>query len=367
MGVTEFVMAGVLLDVERYFSIDSTLAGYLTTLYALGVVIGAPLVSIPLSKYNRHIQLEINLFIFAFANLLIFLSDNFYLTAFARFIAGTQHGIFFLLATIIALKTAKEGKENLALSLMASGLTIALISGVPLGTFIGNIWGFKSVFIFIVIATLIALFACIRVIPEDLKGSQTTLSHLKSSLAIPQLVQSFIVTACLCGAGIAIYTYIAKLLVEVTKINSDKIALILLCYGFFGIIGNLIGGKLADRQGAINSLRIISLAQFIVYLCFTFLAQNVYLSILGLCLMGFVGFSCIAPLKMFSMLNARKYASSLENSALSLNEASFNVGIAVASFLGGIVLKYLGIELTPLCSAIIVLPALFIVWRKKEI
>ena len=367
MGVTEFVMAGVLLDIEKHFSIDSTLAGYLTTLYALGVVVGAPLISIPLSKYNLHFQLGINLLIFAFANLLIFVSDSFYLTAFARFIAGTQHGIFFLLATIIALKTSQSGKENLALSLMASGLTIALISGVPLGTFMGNAYGFKSVFILIFFCTLIALFACVKIIPKDLKGSQTSLIHLKHSLLIPQLLQSFIITACLCGAGIAIYTYIAKILVEVTKVEADKIALILLCYGFFGIIGNLVGGKLADRQGAITSLKIISLAQFIVYFCFTFFIQNVYLSILGLCLMGFVGFSCIAPLKMFSMLNAQKYASSFENSALSLNEASFNVGIAVASFLGGIVLKYLGIELTPLCSAIIVLPALFIIWRKKEI
>ncbi len=95
MGVTEFVMAGVLVDVEAYFSVDAKTAGYLTTLYAIGVVIGAPLITIPLSRFHRHIQLLSNLGIFALANFIIFFSQNFYLTAFARFIAGTQHGVFF--------------------------------------------------------------------------------------------------------------------------------------------------------------------------------------------------------------------------------------------------------------------------------
>lgn len=366
MGVTEFVMAGVLLDVQDYFRIDTTLAGYLTTLYALGVVIGAPLVSIPLSRYNRRFQLIVNLLVFALANLVIFLSENFYLTALARFIAGTQHGIFFLIATLTAVQVAKKGKENLALSLMASGLTIALVSGVPLGTFMGNHWGFKSVFLLIFICTFGALVACVCFMPR-LESKQTKLKDLKSALKIPALLQSYCVTLCVCGAGIAIYTYVAKLLVEITQISPQNIALILLCYGFFGILGNLLGGKLADRKGAIGALRIVSISQIVIYFSFTFLVYNFYGAILGLCLMGLVGFAGIAPLKMFAMLNAKKYAKVFEDSAISVNEASFNVGIAMASFLGGIVLKYFGVIFTPICAACIVIPALIIVWGKKEI
>lgn len=113
MGVTEFVMAGVLIDVQNYFNIDAKSAGYLTTLYALGVVIGAPLISIILSFYKRHIQLLINIAVFAFANLTIFFSTNFYLSAFARFIAGTQHGVFFVIATLtISVITPDHKKKS---------------------------------------------------------------------------------------------------------------------------------------------------------------------------------------------------------------------------------------------------------------
>lgn len=126
MGVTEFVMAGVLVDVEAYFSVDAKTAGYLTTLYALGVMLGAPLATIPLSRFHRHTQLLINLGIFAGANCLIFLSSNFYLSAFARFIAGTQHGVFFVIATLAVDKITPQEKRTSALAIMVTGLTVAL-------------------------------------------------------------------------------------------------------------------------------------------------------------------------------------------------------------------------------------------------
>lgn len=129
MGVTEFVMAGVLVDVEAYFSVDAKTAGYLTTLYAIGVVIGAPLITIPLSRFHRHTQLLINLGIFALANFIIFFSQNFYLTAFARFIAGTQHGVFFVIATLAVSAITPDDKKSSALAIMVTGLTVALVTG----------------------------------------------------------------------------------------------------------------------------------------------------------------------------------------------------------------------------------------------
>lgn len=146
MGVTEFVMAGVLIDVQHYFKIDAKTAGYLTTLYAIGVVVGAPIISIALSHFYRHIQLLINLGIFALANLTIFFSNNFYLTAFARFVAGTQHGVFFVIATLAISSIAPNEKKSSALAIMVTGLTVALVTGVPLGTFIGYHFGFKLIF-----------------------------------------------------------------------------------------------------------------------------------------------------------------------------------------------------------------------------
>ncbi|EOI3010050.1 MFS transporter, partial [Campylobacter jejuni] len=119
----------------------------------IGVVIGAPLITIPLSRFHRHTQLLINLGIFALANFIIFFSQNFYLTAFARFIAGTQHGVFFVIATLAVSAITPDDKKSSALAIMVTGLTVALVTGVPLGTFIGHYFGFKFIFLLIFIIT----------------------------------------------------------------------------------------------------------------------------------------------------------------------------------------------------------------------
>lgn len=366
MGVTEFVMAGVLQDVALYFHTDTANAGWLTTLYAVGVVVGAPLVTIPLSPLNRKYQLLINLGVFGLANLVIYFSSNFYLTAFARFIAGTQHGVFFLIATVMAVQVAKAGKESQALSLMVSGLTIALVSGVPLGSFIGNAFGFKMVFLLIFVCVACAFIAAVLFLP-NLPSQRMKFGYIAKVIVIKPLLQSYIVTLSACGAGMVIYTYVADLLVHVTHFSKEELPVVLLAYGFFGIIGNLVGGKLADRRGAIVSLRIITTSQMIIYALLTFSMYWKIPVVIHLCLIGFIGFACIAPLKVLAMLCAKKYADAYPDSAVSLNEAAFNVGIAFASFVGGITLKHLGVTFNPIVAAAFVLPACLIVWLKRDV
>ncbi|MFB1645552.1 MFS transporter [Campylobacter molothri] len=369
MGVTEFVMAGVLIDVQHYFKIDAKTAGYLTTLYAIGVVVGAPIISIALSHFYRHIQLLINLGIFALANLTIFFSNNFYLTAFARFVAGTQHGVFFVIATLAISSIAPNEKKSSALAIMVTGLTVALVTGVPLGTFIGYHFGFKLIFLLIFIITIFASLGVWHMMPKKLYPNPTNLKNLAPAFSHRNLLKTYTITLCSCGAQFILYTYLQKLLIDISGFKEQNTTYILLLYGICAIFGNLWGGKMVDKKGAIFSLRLILSIQIFAFLNFLWTIYIPILIIFNIALMGFFSFSTIPALKMLSIAKAKRHTYKIMDSTISVNEAAFNVGIALASFIGGLVLTNIGIEFNALFASIFILPALIfsLIFSKDKI
>ena len=360
MGVTEFIVAGILPDLAQHFMVSQPVAGWLVTIYAIGVVIGAPILTIPISRLDRKYQLMLNLFIFLLANLIVAISDNFYLTLCARFVAGCMHGVFFVIATIAAIKIAKAGKQNTALALMVSGLTIALVTGIPLGTFVGQLFGFKAIFWLIVVLTGVAIISVWLIMPH-IEGQRTFIRNLFLALCVPKLLRAYIITACTCGASFVLYTYIAEFLLVLSNFDKHSIASILLLYGGSAVVGNLVGGKITDAKGSIISLRLMLSAQVITYALMSVSAYSQVLVLINLCVMGMVSFASIAPLKSLAILSSHKYAKGFEESAISVNEGSFNVGIACASALGGAIFAHLGIEFNALFAALFALPALMIV------
>ena len=358
LGVTEFVMAGVLVDVEHYFGVDSKTAGYLTTLYAIGVVVGAPLVTIPLSRFYRHTQLLINVAIFGIANLIIFFSTNFYLTAFMRFIAGTQHGVFFVIATLAVTAITPHEKRSQGLAVMVTGLTVALVTGVPLGTFIGHYFGFKFIFLLIFVISLFAFFGIYHMMPKTLTPNLMSVKNLIPAFSHPNLLKTYVITTCSCGAQIVLYTYLQRLLIDVSGFRVTDTAYILLLYGICAIVGNLWGGKMADKFGAVFSLRLILGLQIPIFLSVVLTMHSQIAVIISIALIGFFAFSTIPALKMLSISKAKRHTYNFVDSTVSVNEAAFNVGIALASFLGGLVLANLGIEFNAIFSALFVLPGL---------
>lgn len=360
MGVTEFIVAGILPDLAQHFMVSQPVAGWLVTIYAIGVVIGAPILTIPISRLDRKYQLMLNLGIFLLANLIVAISDHFYLTLCARFVAGCMHGVFFVIATIAAIKIAKAGKQNTALALMVSGLTIALVTGIPLGTFVGQLFGFKAIFWLIVVLTGVAIISVWLIMPH-IEGQRTFIRNLFLALCVPKLLRAYIVTACTCGASFVLYTYIAEFLLVLSTFDKQSIASILLLYGGSAVVGNLVGGKITDAKGSIISLRLMLSAQVITYALMSVSAYSQVFVLINLCAMGMVSFASIAPLKSLAILSSHKYAKGFEESAISVNEGSFNVGIACASALGGAIFAHLGIEFNAIFAALFAVPALVIV------
>lgn len=360
MGVAELAMAGILSNLADFFHISLSQAGYLTTLYAIGVIIGAPLLTIPLSSLHRKAQLSINIGIFALGNFIIFLSSDFYLTAFARFVCGCMHGVFFVIATLTCTQVAQKGKASQALSLMISGLTISMVSGVPLGTIIGNTYGYKFLFLLITLLSIAVLLSITFLMPPNIQGQKTRLNGLLDGLKSLQMWRAFLITAGFCGSIFTFYTYVEPFFIDLGGLSHQELSLILLIYGLFGILGNLFGGKLADSKGEIPTLKLTLSLLSLSLLGLFFTIHFIPIAIFNFCMVSFWGFSCVASIKILALQTAERYTPKNIESSISLNEASFNLGIAIATLAGGIMLSF-SVAYNPILASFIAFLALILI------
>lgn len=344
MGVAEFIISGILPSIAKHFAIPSSQAGNLATLYALGVVIGAPLISVLISSWHYKLQLCFTMLVFSLANIIIFFSNIFHLTLFARFVCGLMHGLFFVIATIIAIKVAPKSKTTTALSLMVSGLTIALVTGVPLGIFLSESYGLLSPFAFIGIISFCVCVGAFYIMPR-LESKKSSFKNMPKAFAFPPVYQGFIITAFTCGSQFVIYVYL-RVFLEGHGFSDSLIKQIFIYYGIAAILGNLFGGRLADRKGTFKALYMILIAQIIFFglMSLSYAISQLFI-ILNIIAMAFVGFASIAPLKSLSTYLASTYTKDSKNDTIALNEASFNVGIALAAFVGGVVEHYISVNL----------------------
>ena len=194
--------------------------------------------------------------------------------------------------------------------------------------------------------------------PKNLAPSQMTFKNLIPAFSHKNLLKTYTITICTCGAQFVLYTYIQKLLIDVSGFAASSTGYILLIYGICAILGNLYGGKMVDKFGAVLSLRIILILQIAVFLSVVFTMHNKFLVSLSIALIGCIAFSSIPALKMLSISKAKRHTNKFVDSTVSVNEAAFNVGIAIASWLGGFVLAHFGVEFNAVFAAVFILPAL---------
>lgn len=359
MGVAEFIVSGILPALSLHYKVLEAQTGNLATLYALGVVIGAPIISVLISRWTYKIQLAFTLLVFCVANLSIFAFDSFALALIARFISGLMHGLFFVVATLVALKVSPKEKTSTCLSLMVSGLTIALVTGIPLGIFLSESYGLLSPFAFIAaVSALVALIA-LFIMPK-IQGKQGSLKNLLIAFKFPPLIQGFLITAFTCGSMFVIYLYL-RVFLEQHGFSSAEIKRVYLYYGIAAILGNLFGGKLTDNKGSYYALLIILCAQILFYTLMSVThIFSYYVIIANVMAFGFFGFSSISPLKMLCSHLARTFTPKTQNDTIAVNEGAFNVGIALASFIGGLVMHGINVNFNGITAAIFSLSALII-------
>ena len=242
---------------------------------------------------------------------------------------------------------------------MFSGLTVALVTGVPLGTFIGQHFGWQTTFLAVAGLGLIALLGSLMLIPDNIPASQP--ASLLSQFAVlgkPRLLLVYAMTALGYGGSFTAFTYLAPMLQEISGFQASATGLLMLVYGVSVAVGNVWGGRLADRKGPVRALQIIfaGLAAALVLLGLT--AGSKILVVLTVLLWGAVAFGNVAGLQLYVVQQAEREAPHAVDVASGLNIAAFNLGIAFGAWAGGRIVVSLGIMATPWVGALIVLAAL---------
>jgi DHA1 family inner membrane transport protein len=277
----------------------------------------------------------------------------------ARVLTGLAHGVFFSIGSIIATSVVPKEKAASAIAIMFTGLTVALVTGVPLGTFIGQHLGWRATFLAVAALGVVALIGSLLFVPRNLQRSEpATFGQQLSVLAQPRLLLVYAITALGYGGTFLSFTYLASILQDVTGFSPNAVSGVLLVYGVSVAIGNLWGGRLADRRGPIPALKLIFGLLALVLFALTFTAHNSWLVLLTVLALGAVAFGNVPGLQVYVVKQAQRFAPQAADVASGLNIAAFNVGIAMGASLGGLVVDHLGLMHTPWLGALVVLGAL---------
>ncbi|MGG1440737.1 MFS transporter [Brevibacillus laterosporus] len=360
IGTTEFISVGLLPLIADDLNISVSTSALTVTLYALGVTFGAPILTSLTSSIPRKSLLFWIMLVFIIGNTLAATANGIVILLIARIISAFSHGVFMSIGSTIAADLVPENRRASAIAVMFSGLTVATVTGVPLGTFIGQQLGWRAAFIGIVVIGILAFITNMILIPSDLrKGTKTPLREQLKLVTNGRLLLAFIITAIGYGGTFVVFTYLSPLLHDITGFKETTVAIILLGYGIAIAIGNVIGGKAANRN-PISALFYMFTIQFIVLFILTFTAPFKAAGLVTIFFMGLLAFMNVPGLQVYVVMLAERYAPKAVDVASAMNIAAFNAGIAIGAYLGGIVTDKLGLIHTAWVGALMVLGAVIL-------
>jgi len=359
IGTTEFVIVGLLPTVANDLHIDLPLAGLIVSVYALGVTFGAPILTALTGRIDRkHLLLGL-MALFIVGNTMAALSPGYVPLLVARVLSAFAHGVFFSVGSTIAADLVPEDKRASAIAMMFMGLTVAIVTGVPLGTLIGQTFGWRATFAAVAALGVIAFVGLWVLLPSTLKKAPAaTIGDQVRVLGSGRLLIVFAMTALGYGGTFVAFTFLASILEQVTGFHASSVSLILVLYGIAIAIGNVAGGRLANRD-PVRALVWLFAAQALVLVVFGFTAVSPWLTIPTLAALGFLSFANVPGLQIYVVQLASVVRPAAVDVASALNIAAFNLGIAAGAWVGGLVVaSSLGLGATPWIGAIFVVAAL---------
>lgn len=359
IGTTEFVIVGLVPTIATDLAVSLPSAGLLVSLYALGVAVGAPVLTAATSRFNRKWVLLALMALFILGNLLAWQAPGYGSLIAARILTGLAHGVFFSIGSTIATSLVTKDREASAIAVMFTGLTVALVTGVPLGTWIGQHLGWRTTFLVVSMLGVVALIGSALLIPRDLKrAAPASLAQQVRVLTHPRLLLVYIITILGYGGTFTAFTFLAPILEQVSGFDSSSVALIMLVYGASVAVGNLYGGRLADRFGATGALSWIFTGLAAILVVLTFSAGHAIAAVATILVWGAFAFGNVPGLQVYVVQLAERYVPEAVDVASGFNIAAFNIGIALGSVIGGQVVEHLQLTDTAWIGALIVLGAL---------
>ncbi|MEU4104703.1 MFS transporter, partial [Streptomyces tanashiensis] len=334
IGTTEFVIMGLLPEIAADYGVTIPTAGLLVTGYALGVVVGAPLLTVFGTKVSRKRMLMLLMGLFVLGNLLSALAPTFGVMLAGRVVASLAHGSFFGIGSVVAAGLVAPDKKAGAIATMFTGLTVANIVGVPLGTFVGQTVGWRTTFAIVAALGVIGLLGIAKLVPAMPRPEGARLRRELTAFRNPQVLLAMAMTVLGFGGVFAAITYIAPMMTEVAGYSDGAVTWLLVLFGVGMFLGNLLGGRFADR--ALMPLLYAALGGLAVVLAlFTVVAHDKILAAIAILLVGALGFATVPPLQK-RVLDQAHGAPTL---ASAVNIGAFNLGNALAAWLGGLVIS----------------------------
>lgn len=361
IGTTEFVIVGLLPTVANDLNITLPLAGLIVSVYALGVTFGAPILTAVTGRIERKPLLLGLMALFTIGNGMAALSPGYEALLVARVLSAFAHGVFFSVGSTIAADLVPENRRASAIAMMFMGLTVAIVTGVPLGTFIGQTFGWRATFAAVAGLGLIAFAGIAVLLPSGLKKAPPAgLMEQVRVLGSGRLLLVFAMTAFGYGGTFVTFTFLASILEEITGFTASTVSLVLVLYGVAIAVGNIAGGRLANRN-PVKALTGLFVVQALVLMLFSMTAVSPWLAIPTLAALGFLSFANVPGLQLYVVQLARQFRPAAVDVASALNIAAFNLGIAAGAWVGGLVVdSSLGLGATPWVGAILVFVALIL-------
>jgi predicted MFS family arabinose efflux permease len=359
IGTTEFVIVGLIPTIAQDLHVSLPSAGLLVSLYALSVAIGAPLLTALTGRLPRKTLLVGLMLLFTVGNTVAWLAPGYATLIVARILTGLAHGVFFSVGSIIATSLVPKDKAAGAIATMFSGMTVAFVTGIPLGTFIGQHFGWHVTFLVVAAFGLVAMLGSLLFVPGHIKQAPSApLLKQAAVLLQPRLLLVYAMTAVGYGGSLIAFTFLAPILQDIAGFGPTMVSVLLLAYGVSVAVGNVWGGRLADRKGPVKALKIIFGLLSLVLFALTFTASHPWLLVLTLLAWGAVAFGNVPGLQVYVVKQAERYAPQAVDVAAGFNIAAFNLGVAGGAWAGGMVVTHLGLGHTPWVAALVVLGAL---------
>jgi multidrug resistance protein len=359
IGTTEFVIVGLLPTVATDLDITLPLAGLIVSVYALAVTFGAPVLTALTGRIGRKPLLVGLMGLFIAGNVLAALAPGYGVLLVGRVLSAFAHGVFFSVGSTIAASLVAPDRRASAIAMMFMGLTVAIVTGVPLGTFIGQTFGWRATFWAVAGLGVVAFSAIALLLPGNLRREAPAgLLEQVRVLGSGRLLIVFAMTALGYGGTFVTFTYLSPLLQQITGFSANAVSLVLVLYGVAIAIGNLVGGKVADRD-PVRALALLFALQAGVLVALTFTATAAVPVLVTLAALGFLSFATVPGLQLYVVDIARRHRPAAVDVASALNIAAFNLGIAAGAWIGGLVVASpLGLGATPWIGAILVAGAM---------
>lgn len=364
IGTTEFVIMGLLIQVAIDLHVSIAAAGLLISGYALGVFVGAPVLTIATSRLPHKAVLIGLMAIFTLGNLGCAMAPNYAVLLLARVITSLAHGTFFGVGSVVATSLVAADRRASAISIMFTGLTVATLLGVPAGAWLGLHFGWRSTFWAVAAMGVLAMLVIVAWVPADHeRGKRMAVRAALRAVGDPSVLLGLLMTVLGFAGVFTVFTYIQPILTSVTGFGEAAVSPILLMFGLGLIAGNLLGGRLADRH--VTRAVPLTLAALIVVLgAMTFALHSKVLAVLFVGLLGMAAFATVPPLQWWVLHKAND----AKNLASSLNIGAFNLGNALGAWLGGIVVAHgpgLG-ALTWVAASVTFCGLLIAVWARQR-